>query len=67
MLDVAEVAFKGALLREESRGGHARHDFEKRDDENWLKHTVALFSADGPQIDYSTVDISKWKPVERKY
>ncbi|HUU27221.1 MAG TPA: succinate dehydrogenase/fumarate reductase flavoprotein subunit [archaeon] len=67
MLDVMEIAFTGALLREESRGGHARYDFKKRDDEKWLKHTLAYYSPDGPRIDYSPVDISIWKPVERKY
>ncbi|HNN13382.1 MAG TPA: FAD-binding protein, partial [Anaerolineales bacterium] len=41
MIDVAEVATLGALTRTESRGGHARRDFKVRDDENWLKHTMA--------------------------
>jgi len=67
MLDVAEVAFTSALSREESRGSHARLDFPTRDDENWLKHTLATFSAEGPKLDFSPVDISSWKPVERKY
>ena len=67
MLDVAEVAFNGALNREESRGSHARLDFPTRDDEKWLKHTLATFSAEGPEFDFSDVDISVWKPVERKY
>jgi len=67
MLDVAELAIKGALMREESRGGHARLDFTERDDENWLKHTIYTYSTEGPQLDYSPVDISIWKPVERKY
>ncbi len=67
MLDVAEVAFNGALNREESRGSHARLDFTKRDDEKWLKHTLATFSAEGPKFDFSPVDISSWKPVERTY
>jgi succinate dehydrogenase / fumarate reductase flavoprotein subunit len=67
LLDLAEVAFQSALLREESRGGHARHDFPKRDDERWLKHTMARIGTDGPQIYYSPVNISTWKPVERKY
>ena len=67
MLDVAEVAFIGALNREESRGGHARLDFAKRDDDKWLKHTMATFSTEGPKLDFSSVEISMWKPVERKY
>ncbi|MEP7136131.1 MAG: succinate dehydrogenase/fumarate reductase flavoprotein subunit [Chloroflexota bacterium] len=67
MIDVAEAATLGALTRTESRGGHSRRDFKVRDDENWLKHTMATFTATGPKLDYIPVDISMWKPVERKY
>ncbi len=67
MLDLAEVAFIGALRRQESRGGHARLDYTARDDENWLKHTVAHWTPDGPKLSYSDVTINTWKPVERKY
>lgn len=67
MIDVAEVATLGALTRTESRGGHARRDFNVRDDENWLKHTMADYTEAGPKLSYSKVDISMWKPVERKY
>lgn len=67
MLDAAEVATAGALAREESRGGHARRDFTQRDDEKWLKHTLATISPDGPRLDYSPVAITMWQPVERKY
>ena len=67
MLDVAEVATMGGLNRTESRGGHARRDFTVRDDANWLKHTMAYNTENGPRLDYFPVDISMWKPVERKY
>jgi succinate dehydrogenase / fumarate reductase, flavoprotein subunit len=67
MIDVAEVATLGALTRTESRGGHARRDYKTRDDENWLKHTMACFTPDGPELQYIPVNISMWKPVERKY
>jgi len=67
MIDVAEVATLGALTRTESRGGHARRDYKTRDDENWLKHTMACFTPDGPELDYIPVNVSMWKPVERKY
>lgn len=67
MIDVAEVATLGALTRTESRGGHARRDYQTRDDENWLKHTMAYFTTEGPKLDYTPVNISMWKPVERKY
>ncbi len=67
MLDLSEVLVLGALKREESRGGHARRDFPKRDDENWLKHTLAFITPDGPRLEYKPVVITKWKPIERKY
>lgn len=67
MLDVSEVLAKGAYLREESRGGHARRDFPKRDDEKWLKHTLAYYTKEGPKFEYIPVRITIWKPVERKY
>ncbi len=67
MIDVAEVVIEGGLRREESRGGHARLDFPKRDDDKWLKHTIAKYTPEGPKFDYSPVAITTWKPVERKY
>jgi succinate dehydrogenase / fumarate reductase flavoprotein subunit len=67
MLELAEVVARGALNRRESRGGHARTDYPNRDDGNWLKHTLALRTDDGPSFSYSPVAITMWKPVERKY
>ncbi len=67
LLDLAEAMVKGAIAREESRGAHARRDFPKRDDVNWLKHTLATWTPDGPRLDYKDVTINTWKPVERKY
>jgi succinate dehydrogenase / fumarate reductase flavoprotein subunit len=67
LIMLAEVLLSGALAREESRGGHARHDFKTRDDEKWLKHTIAYHTPEGPRLDYKDVTITKWKPVERKY
>jgi succinate dehydrogenase / fumarate reductase flavoprotein subunit len=66
-LDISEVITLGALVREESRGGHARTDFPTRDDEKWLKHTIARFTEDGPELSYKPVTITKWQPEERKY
>lgn len=67
MLDLAEVTALSALHRKESRGAHSRVDYPKRDDENWLKHTLAYYTVDGPRLDYAPVTITRWKPVERKY
>jgi succinate dehydrogenase / fumarate reductase flavoprotein subunit len=68
LLDLAEVTVMGALTREESRGAHARRDFAVRDDEQWLKHTLAWHRPGAqPRLDYKPVTIDTWKPVERKY
>src|SRR5258707_8046954 len=67
LLDVAEVTAVSALNRQESRGGHAREDFEKRDDVNWLKHTMAHQDGDNIRMDYKPVVITKYQPKERVY
>jgi len=67
LLDLAEVVVLGGLERKESRGAHARRDFPKRDDDNWLKHTLAYYTPEGPKLDYKPVNITTWKPIERKY
>jgi len=67
LLDLAEVVVVGALARTESRGAHSRRDFPQRDDENWLKHTLAHYTAEGPKLEYIPVAITMWRPVERKY
>jgi fumarate reductase flavoprotein subunit len=67
MLDVAETIANSALKRKESRGSHTRTDFPKRDDENFLKHSLAYRTADGPRIEYLPVTITRWPPEERKY
>ena len=67
MLDLAEVTTFCALARHESRGGHAREDFPKRDDVNWLKHTLA-WTVDGEiKLSYKPVTITKYQPKERVY
>jgi len=56
LLGQAVVAINSALNRTESRGAHAREDYPKRDDENWLKHTLAWLDAQGQvSIDYRPV------------
>jgi len=67
LVDLAEMLLTAAVVREESRGGHARYDFPNRDDEKWLKHTLVSYSEEGPKLSYKPVAITKWKPVERKY
>jgi len=67
MLGVAEVVVAGALARTESRGAHFRRDYPKRDDKKWLKHTLARFTSEGPELSYSPVTITKYQPAERHY
>jgi succinate dehydrogenase / fumarate reductase flavoprotein subunit len=68
MLEYSEIIVEGALARRESRGAHARTDFPKRDDANWLKHTLARKNADGSvSLGYKPVVITKYQPEERKY
>jgi succinate dehydrogenase / fumarate reductase flavoprotein subunit len=57
----------GALNRTESRGAHFRRDFSKRDDANWLKHTLYRHTPEGPQISYKEVQLGRFEPEERKY
>ncbi|ATQ28525.1 fumarate reductase [Rhodococcus ruber Chol-4] len=71
LLEMAEVTVAGALNRKESRGGHAREDFPKRDDEKFLKHTMAY--KEGTELispirlDYKPVVQTRYEPMERKY
>ena len=70
MLLLARVVTVGALLRDESRGSHFKPEFPKRDDEKFLKTTIARYDAasqHGPKITYEDVDISLVKPVLRDY
>jgi succinate dehydrogenase / fumarate reductase flavoprotein subunit len=69
MLEISLAIAKGALLRNEFRGSHYKPEFPRRDDENWLKTTIALYdpNLDEPEITYEPVDIRHIKPVERKY
>jgi succinate dehydrogenase / fumarate reductase flavoprotein subunit len=67
MLDVAELVAACALNRTESRGGHSREDYPERDDENWLKHTLAWKEHGKVRIDYKPVVITKYQPKARVY
>lgn len=67
MLRTAEVVLIGAINRRESRGAHARTDYVKRDDANFLHHTLAYFDQNKPIMKTHPVTITKYQPVERKY
>ncbi len=67
MLELALVITKGALLRNEFRGAHFKPEFPERDDENWLKTTIATSAPDEPEISYVPVDLRYLKPVKREY
>jgi succinate dehydrogenase / fumarate reductase flavoprotein subunit len=68
LLDNAEPLVVAALAREESRGGHYREDFPNRDDENWLKHSLAYRDEDGSvRLEFKPVKLGPYVPMERKY
>ena len=67
MIDVAECVVQSALARTESRGAHQRRDFPKRDDQQFLKHSLAYRTDAEPRIEYCDVTITKWPPKERHY
>jgi succinate dehydrogenase / fumarate reductase flavoprotein subunit len=69
MIDVALAMASGAVNRTESRGAHFRTDHNKRDDPNWLKHTLAYYRPDeaGPRLDYKPVTLGTFEPQERVY
>jgi succinate dehydrogenase / fumarate reductase flavoprotein subunit len=67
LLELAEVVTVCAMNRTESRGAHARDDYPKRDDQNWLKHTLAHFQDGKIKIGYKPVVITHFQPKERVY
>lgn len=67
MIEVARVITLGALNRDESRGAHYKPDFPERDDENFLKSTIAEYSDEAPILSYEPVDISLVEPRKRDY
>ncbi len=67
MLELARVITNGALLRDESRGAHYKPDFPTRNDEKFLKTTIADWTPNGPAMSYQDVDVSLIRPRERRY
>jgi succinate dehydrogenase / fumarate reductase flavoprotein subunit len=67
MLQLAEALLFAGLARQESRGGHSRTDFLKRDDEKFLCHSMVYYTGGTPRLESKPVTITTWKPVERKY
>lgn len=67
LLYLGEITAKGALARRESRGSHYRTDYPKRDDTEWLRHTIARLEGDEVVFSHSEVDVSRYEPEERKY
>ncbi len=67
MLDISEALVHSALARTESRGSHQRTDYPQRDDQQFLKHSLAYQSDDDPRIEYLDVAITRWPPGERVY
>jgi len=68
MVDYSEAIAACARQRTESRGAHSREDYEERDDENWLKHTLFHSDCDGTyEFSDKDVVITRFEPKERSY
>lgn len=67
MLELARIIVLGALNRDESRGAHYKPEFPERNDNEWMKTTIATWSSDGPELSYEAIDSSLIEPVARHY
>ncbi|WP_147535831.1 succinate dehydrogenase flavoprotein subunit [Bacillus marasmi] len=69
MINLAQVITLGALNRNESRGAHYKPEFPDRNDEDWLKTTMAKYNpkTGQPELSYEAVDTSLIKPRKRDY
>jgi succinate dehydrogenase / fumarate reductase, flavoprotein subunit len=66
-LYLSEITARGALARTESRGAHFRTDYPARDDDRWLRHTIARLDAGQIRLSYAAVDTSRHVPAARTY
>jgi succinate dehydrogenase / fumarate reductase, flavoprotein subunit len=67
LLECADCLVTGALARQESRGAHSRLDFTERDDDRWMKHTLAWCDDGEVRLDYKPVTVTRFQPVVRSY
>ncbi len=67
MLELSLVIVKGALLRNEFRGAHYKPEFPERNDEEWLKTTIAVYDPEEPVISYEPIDTRHLDPIKRDY
>jgi succinate dehydrogenase / fumarate reductase flavoprotein subunit len=70
LIETAKATIASAVARKESRGAHAHRDYEKRDDDNWMKHT--LWFSEGNRLDYKPVQtkpltVETFKPKARTF
>jgi fumarate reductase flavoprotein subunit len=67
LIDVAEAVATAAVNRKESRGAHACRDYPKRNDGEYLHHSLVHFGEAGPRFSTKPVTLGTWVPEERKY
>ncbi len=67
MLELTIAITKSALARDESRGAHFKRDFPNRDDEHWLKTTIASYNRDEPDLSYRPIETTYIEPTVRSY
>ena len=68
LLDLAEVLVISARARTESRGGHFREDYPHRDDDTFMRHTMAYLNPDSiVRLEYMPVVQTRYQPTDRKY
>ena len=67
LLELSEITTLSAATRDESRGAHARDDYQERDDDNWLKHTICHNDGGSYRLEYKDVRLGRYEPKPRVY